>query len=159
MFNITVDTNRLLFIFISCNQCISPLKLWVLIPIMARCNRYNLSMTRVKYMVFSGYSRFPLPINWLPRYSWNIVKSGVKHNIPNPSISWSTADPLIHFRFDSNIIRCLYTGYFDYDEQMVSGLARSMERSTDLIIICRYFHKEPCEKSEDNFIANRKFTK
>ena len=98
-------------------------------------------------------------VHKLPRYSWNIVESGVKHNIPNPSISWSTADPLVHFRFDSNIMRCLYTGYFDYDGQMVSGLARTMERSTELTILCRYFHKEPCKKSEDNCIANRKFTR
>ena len=30
---------------------------------------------------------FPLPKNWLPKYNWNIVESGIKHhnhNIPNP---------------------------------------------------------------------------
>jgi hypothetical protein len=30
--------------------------------------------------------------------------------------------------------------FFDYNGQMVPGLAKSMERSTNLIIICRYFH-------------------
>jgi len=25
-----------------CNQCISPLKLWFRIPLMARCTRYNI---------------------------------------------------------------------------------------------------------------------
>jgi len=25
-----------------CNQCLSPLKLWVWIPLMARCTRYNI---------------------------------------------------------------------------------------------------------------------
>jgi hypothetical protein len=34
---------------------------------------------------------------------------------------------------------------------MVSGLVKSMERSTNLIITCRYFHKERCK---NNFIAN-----
>jgi len=24
------------------NQCLSPLKLWILIPLMARCTRYNI---------------------------------------------------------------------------------------------------------------------
>jgi hypothetical protein len=28
--------------------------------------------------------RFPLPLNWPPRYTWNIVESGVKHHNPNP---------------------------------------------------------------------------
>ena len=27
--------------------------------------------------------RFPPPINWLPRYNWNIVESGVKHHKTN----------------------------------------------------------------------------
>jgi hypothetical protein len=25
-----------------CNQCLSPIKLWVQIPLMARCTRYNI---------------------------------------------------------------------------------------------------------------------
>jgi hypothetical protein len=56
-------------------------------------------------------------------------------------ISWSATDHLVHFRFDSNIIRCFHKSYFDYDGQMVPGLARSMERSANLKINCRYFHK------------------
>ena len=44
-----------------CNQCLSPLKLWVQIPLMARCTRYNimwssLSVTCGRSVVFSGYS-------------------------------------------------------------------------------------------------------
>jgi hypothetical protein len=56
MLNISIDTNRLLVIFISCNQCLSPLKLWVLIPIMARGTRCNLPVTWGKSVDFSGYS-------------------------------------------------------------------------------------------------------
>jgi hypothetical protein len=33
-------------------------------------------------MVFSGHSGFLHKQNWPPRYNWNIVESGVKHNKP-----------------------------------------------------------------------------
>ena len=82
LFNISIDTNRILVILTSCNQCVSPLMLWVLIPIMASgtiCEWLAASM------VVNGYSGLLHPSNWPPRYSWNTVESGVKHNIPNPS--------------------------------------------------------------------------
>jgi len=46
-----------------CNQCLSPLKLWVRTPLMERCTRYNimwysLSVTCDRSMIFSGYSGF-----------------------------------------------------------------------------------------------------
>ena len=31
-------------------------------------------------VVFSGYSGYLHQWNWLPRYNWNIVESGVKHH-------------------------------------------------------------------------------
>ena len=42
-----------------CNQCLSPLKLWILNPVQARCTQYNimwysLSVTSDKSVVFSG---------------------------------------------------------------------------------------------------------
>jgi hypothetical protein len=40
-----------------------------------------------RWVVFSGYSRFLHQLNWPPRYNWNIVESGVKHQNPNPSIT------------------------------------------------------------------------
>jgi hypothetical protein len=45
-----------------CNQYLSPLKLWVRIPFMARCTRYNLmwyslSVNCGRSVVFSAYSR------------------------------------------------------------------------------------------------------
>jgi len=47
----------------SCNQCLSPLTLWVRIPLKARCTWYNimwhsLSVTCCRSVVFSGYYGF-----------------------------------------------------------------------------------------------------
>jgi len=68
-----------------CTQCLSPLKLWVRIPLMARCIRYNiiymwwsLSVTYDRSVVFYGYSSFLHQQSWPPWYSWNIFESGVK---------------------------------------------------------------------------------
>ena len=68
-----------------CNQFQSPLKLWVQIPLMARCTQYNimwlsLSVTCGRSVVFSRYSHFLHQSNWLPWYNWNIVESGIKHH-------------------------------------------------------------------------------
>jgi hypothetical protein len=46
-----------------CNQCLSPLKLWVRTSFMASCTRYNImwlswSVTCGRSVVFSGYSGF-----------------------------------------------------------------------------------------------------
>jgi hypothetical protein len=39
------------------NQCLSPLKLWVQIPLMARCTRYNISDTVCQWLpTFQGFS-------------------------------------------------------------------------------------------------------
>ena len=66
-----------------CNQCLSPLMLWVQISIRARCTTLCdkcLSVICNRLVIFPGYSRFPPPINWPPRYNWNVVESGVKHH-------------------------------------------------------------------------------
>ena len=50
------------------------------------------------------------------------IKKITMHNISflfKYIISWSTTDLLVHFRFDSNIIRCFYTSYFDKDGHIV----------------------------------------
>ena len=67
------------------NQCLSPLILWVQIPLMAKCTWYNiiwssLSVTCNRSEVIAGYSGFLHKSNWLPRYNWNIVESCIKHN-------------------------------------------------------------------------------
>ena len=43
-----------------------------------------MSVTCDRSVVFSWYSGFLHQLNWLPRYSWNIVQSGVKHHKPKP---------------------------------------------------------------------------
>ena len=72
-----------------CNQCLSPLKLWVRNPFIARRTRYNamwssLPVTYGRSVVFSGYTGFLHQLIRPPRYSWNIVESGVKHHKPKP---------------------------------------------------------------------------
>ena len=71
-----------------CSQYLSPLKLWVWIPLMARCSRCNiiwsiLSVLCGRSVIFYGYSAFP---NWPPLYNWNIGESGFKRHNPNPSV-------------------------------------------------------------------------
>ena len=68
-----------------CNQCISPLMLWLQIPLMARYAQYNiiwqiLSVIYGRSVVFSGYSGFLQQYSWPPRYGWNIVESDVEHH-------------------------------------------------------------------------------
>jgi len=46
-----------------CNQCLSPLKLWVRTPFIGRCTQYNimrssLSVTCDRSVVFSGFSGY-----------------------------------------------------------------------------------------------------
>ena len=70
-----------------CNQCLSPLRLWVQIPLMTNCTQYNimwwsLSVTCIRSVVFSSFLHQQ---NWLPWYNWNIVESGIKHHNPNPN--------------------------------------------------------------------------
>jgi hypothetical protein len=43
-------------------------------------------MTCGRSVVFSRYSGFFNQKNWPPRYDWNIVESGVKHNNPNSNM-------------------------------------------------------------------------
>jgi hypothetical protein len=53
------------FVVLNCDQCLSLLKLWVRIPLMARCTEYNimwysLLVTCDMLVVFSWYSRRPV---------------------------------------------------------------------------------------------------
>ena len=67
-----------------CNHYLSPLKLWVWIPLMARCTRYHIVIKFVSDLRqvcgFLWVPRFP------PHYNWNIVERGVEHHIPFTSI-------------------------------------------------------------------------
>ena len=72
-----------------CNQCLSPLMLWVRIPLRrgvldtTLCD--NVSVICGRSVVFSGYSGFLHQLNWPPRYNCNIVESVVKHHNSNPN--------------------------------------------------------------------------
>jgi hypothetical protein len=67
---------RFSVIFWNCSDSVmSPLKLCVRAPFMARCTRYNRSA------VFSVYSCFLHQLT--ATIYWNIVESGVKHHNPN----------------------------------------------------------------------------
>jgi hypothetical protein len=75
------------FVYYLCNQCISPLKLWVRIPIMARCTRYNIVIMFVSELQkCGGFMRY---FSFL-QYNWTIVESSIKHLIKclSPLMVW-----------------------------------------------------------------------
>ena len=70
-----------------CNQCLSPLKLWASNPIHGEV--YSIQHYVIKFVSdlwqVCGFLRvhwLPSPINWPPRYNWNIVESGFEYHIP-----------------------------------------------------------------------------
>ena len=68
-----------------CNQCLSPLVLWVWTPFMVRCIWYNILWLKFvsDLRQVGGFLRvfqFPSLMAW---YSWNIVESGIKHHKPS----------------------------------------------------------------------------
>ena len=72
-----------------CNQCLSPLKLWVRIPLMARCTWTTLCQKVSDLRQICGFLRvllFSPPIK-LTKYDWNIVESGIKHHNPTRILS------------------------------------------------------------------------
>jgi hypothetical protein len=89
-----------------CNQCLSPLMLWVRTLFMARCTTLCDKVCQwlaKRSVVFFGSSSFLHQKNWPPRYNWNIVESGVKHHQTNKHISEtvrSTKYLLWYYRFE-----------------------------------------------------------
>ena len=79
---------RLIYNYI-CNHCLSPLKLWVRIAIMARFTRYNIMWQSLSVTYdrswFSPVISVNARKNCPPKYSWNIVESGVKCHNPTPT--------------------------------------------------------------------------
>ena len=61
---------------------LSPLQLWVRIPLIAMCTLCDksLSVTCDRSVIFSRYSKIKL----MATINWNIVESDVKHHNPNP---------------------------------------------------------------------------
>ena len=74
-----------------CNQCLSPLMLWVRISIRVMCRTFC-NIVRQWFAtgrLFSqGTAVYSTDKNWWPRYNWNIVESGVKHHKPSLRLSW-----------------------------------------------------------------------
>ena len=73
-----------------CNQCISPLMLWVLIPLMRGVLDTTLCDKVCQWLAASRFSPI-IPVSStnksrLPRYKWNIVESIVKHHNPYPNV-------------------------------------------------------------------------
>jgi hypothetical protein len=65
------------------SQCLSPLILWVRLPLRARCTTLcdkDCQWLAAGQWVFSGSSGFIHLQNWPPRYNWNIVESDIKHH-------------------------------------------------------------------------------
>jgi len=66
-----------------CNQCLLPLQLWVLIPLMVRSTRYNIMIKLVSDFQqvdgFLGYSGFLHQLNWQSRYNWNTITLTLCH--------------------------------------------------------------------------------
>ena len=65
--------------------------MWVPIPLMARCTRYNIMRYRLsvncdRLLVFSGYSGLLHQKDWPPWYNWSIVESDAKHHKPNHTV-------------------------------------------------------------------------
>ena len=80
-------------------------------PAQGRCTRSSL------LVVFFRYSVFLHQLNWLPRYNWNFVESGLKHLNPNPHTSfqndylkfWPTNQPVLAVD-DRHVAFCEYNG-------------------------------------------------
>ena len=68
-----------------CIQCLTPLKLWVLIPLLVRYTRTTSCDKVCQWLVAGRWFSLGTPVSSAnktkqPRYNWNIVESGVKHH-------------------------------------------------------------------------------
>jgi hypothetical protein len=66
-----------------CNQCLSPLMLWVRISIRVRCT--TLCDKYCQWLATGRWFSLGTPVystnkNWPPQYNWNIDESDVKHH-------------------------------------------------------------------------------
>ena len=90
---------------LTCNHCLSSLKLWVRIQFMTRCTRYNIKWLARRSVVFCGYSGILHQYNWSPRYSWNIVE----HHAPEQNV-----------RNYDKVVYCLWSPMILYINNMCS---------------------------------------
>ena len=75
-----IHLNSMLFKKYVCNKCLSPLKLWVRIPLRRGVLDTPLCDKVCRWHVTGLW--FSPPINWPPQYKWNNVNSGLKHHTP-----------------------------------------------------------------------------
>jgi len=98
-----------------CNQCLSPLTLWVRIPL----RRGVLDTTlcdKVCQWLTTG--------QWFSEYNWNIVESGAKHHNPNPQLlsyilhKWEKLSLHLHFTKMTKLFPCKkFSNYVFYWNQ------------------------------------------
>ena len=86
---------------------------FLLFPPPRKTHRYDiveviisLPVTCERSVDFSRYSGFLHQWNWLQRYNWNIVESGVKHYTPLPFFTWRLLIALLVF----SIFSCIFLG-------------------------------------------------
>ena len=99
-------------------KCLSPLTLWVWISVRWGVLDTTLWIKVYQWlatssMVLSGFSGFFHQWNWPPRYNWNIVESGVKHNNPNLCLQYQIRNDSGELRNNASLefINKLYSLY------------------------------------------------
>jgi hypothetical protein len=92
-----------------------------------------------RVVVFPGYCGFLQHSNWPPRYNWNIVTSGVKHQKRKPTIDRSHAITIIvfHFIFLYTTFELLYHTMLCTSSWVEFELTTSVVISTDCIDSCK----------------------
>ena len=95
-----------------CNQCWSPLNVVSSNPVHSELHSIQHSVIKfVSHLLH--LSGFLHQENWPPRYNWNIVESGVKHNSPNPYKLYVVNKWVITYFFTTwpipfRLIRCFH---------------------------------------------------
>ena len=89
-----------------CNQCLSPLTLWVRIPPRQGVLDTTLCDQVYRWLAVGRWFSAGTPVsstkkNWLPLYSWNIVESGIEYH--NPNSMFCDKNKMIDIYFTSGI--------------------------------------------------------
>ena len=79
-----------------------------------------MSVTCARSVVLSGYSGFLHQKNWLPRHSWNIVESDVKHHNPPPPKKNQTLG-VISCYFQENVLFFRFIHRKDKDKHIIDN--------------------------------------
>ena len=96
-----------------CNLILSPLMLWVWMPLRMRCT----TLCEIKFVSdlwqVGGFLRFPPLKNWPPRYNWNMVESGVLNHKAKPNLLSFLFWPFYFLSFDlQHLITLLVSSIF-----------------------------------------------